>query len=96
MILPPEGTNITYKILGNDAVAMTGGQPVDGVITVPAIANQLRSGGVQRIAPVSDEPEKYTDRRVLSDLGETGVYQRGARPEQPDLLPPARPAGEMH
>ncbi|MDH5173138.1 MAG: indolepyruvate ferredoxin oxidoreductase family protein, partial [Gammaproteobacteria bacterium] len=59
------GTNITYKILFNDAVAMTGGQPVDGVITVPAIANQVRSEGVQRIAVVSDEPEKYTDRRVF-------------------------------
>ena len=39
------GTNITYKILFNDAVAMTGGQPVDGVITVPAIASQMRSEG---------------------------------------------------
>lgn len=54
-------TNITYKILFNDAVAMTGGQPVDGQITVPAIANQVRAEGVQRIA-ISDEPEKYTDR----------------------------------
>jgi indolepyruvate ferredoxin oxidoreductase len=54
------GTNITYKILFNDAVAMTGGQPVDGVISVPAIANQVRSEGVQRIAVVSDEPGKYT------------------------------------
>jgi indolepyruvate ferredoxin oxidoreductase len=54
--------NITYKILFNDAVAMTGGQPVDGVISVPAIANQVHSEGVQRIAIVSDEPEKYTDK----------------------------------
>ncbi|MBN7795284.1 indolepyruvate ferredoxin oxidoreductase family protein [Parahaliea mediterranea] len=56
------GTNITYKILFNDAVAMTGGQPVDGVITVPAIASQVRAEGVQRIAVVSDEPEKYRDK----------------------------------
>ncbi len=59
------GTNITYKILFNDAVAMTGGQPVDGVITVPAIANQVRSEGVQRIAVVSDEPEKYSDKNIF-------------------------------
>ncbi|MEQ9464897.1 MAG: indolepyruvate ferredoxin oxidoreductase family protein, partial [Haliea sp.] len=57
--------NITYKILFNDAVAMTGGQPVDGVITVPAIANQVRSEGVQRIAVMSDEPEKYTDKALF-------------------------------
>jgi len=59
------GTNITYKILFNDAVAMTGGQPVDGVITVPAIANQVRSEGVQRIAVMSDEPDKYTDKSLF-------------------------------
>jgi indolepyruvate ferredoxin oxidoreductase len=59
------GTNITYKILFNDAVAMTGGQPVDGVITVPAIANQVRSEGVQRIAVVSDEPQKYSDKGLF-------------------------------
>nr|MCS5574837.1 pyruvate ferredoxin oxidoreductase [Pseudomonadales bacterium] len=59
------GTNITYKILFNDAVAMTGGQPVDGVITVPAIANQVRSEGVQRIAIVSDESEKYSDKSIF-------------------------------
>ncbi|MDO8863171.1 indolepyruvate ferredoxin oxidoreductase family protein [Haliea sp. E1-2-M8] len=59
------GTNITYKILFNDAVAMTGGQPVDGVITVPAIACQVRAEGVQRIAVMSDEPEKYRDKSLF-------------------------------
>ncbi len=49
--------NITYKILFNDAVAMTGGQPVDGVISVPAIANQMRAEGVKKIVIVSDQPE---------------------------------------
>ena len=53
------GINITYKILFNDAVAMTGGQPVDGQITVPMIAQQVTAEGVRRVVVVSDEPEKY-------------------------------------
>ncbi len=53
--------NITYKILFNDAVAMTGGQPIDGTLTVPAIANQLKSEGVAKIVIVSDQPEKIVD-----------------------------------
>jgi len=54
------GTNITYKILFNDAVAMTGGQPVDGPISVPAIAHSVRAEGVERIALVSDEPKQFS------------------------------------
>ena len=54
------GANMTYKILFNDAVAMTGGQPVDGQITVPDITFQLYGEGIRRIAVVSDEPEKYS------------------------------------
>jgi indolepyruvate ferredoxin oxidoreductase len=53
------GANITYKILFNDAVAMTGGQPVDGPVSVHAIAHSVRAEGVQRIALVSDDPEKF-------------------------------------
>ncbi|UXU76651.1 MULTISPECIES: indolepyruvate ferredoxin oxidoreductase family protein [unclassified Paracoccus (in: a-proteobacteria)] len=53
------GGNITYKILYNDAVAMTGGQPVDGPVSVAAIAQSCRAEGVQRIALVSDHPEKF-------------------------------------
>ena len=52
-------TNITYKILYNDAVAMTGGQPVDGPVSIQSIAHAVRSEGVQRIALVSDEPELF-------------------------------------
>ena len=52
-------TNITYKILFNDAVAMTGGQPVDGPISVDGIAHEVRANGVPRIAVVSDQPEKF-------------------------------------
>ena len=53
------GVNITYKILFNDAVAMTGGQPVDGRLTVPQITHQVRNEGIERIAVVTDEPEKF-------------------------------------
>ncbi|MEZ5839837.1 MAG: indolepyruvate ferredoxin oxidoreductase family protein [Hyphomicrobiales bacterium] len=53
------GVNITYKILFNDAVAMTGGQPNDGGLTVPEIAAQVAAEGARRIAIVSDEPHKY-------------------------------------
>jgi len=52
-------TNITYKILFNDAVAMTGGQHHEGNLTVDMIARQVRAEGVSRIALVSDEPDKY-------------------------------------
>ena len=54
------GTNITFKILFNDAVAMTGGQPVDGPITVERIAHSVRAEGIERIALVSDEPENFS------------------------------------
>jgi indolepyruvate ferredoxin oxidoreductase len=53
------GANITYKILYNDAVAMTGGQPVDGPVSPAAIAQNCRSEGVERIALVSDQPDKF-------------------------------------
>ncbi len=52
-------SNITYKILFNDAVAMTGGQPHDGDITVPEIAWQVYGEGVKKIVIVTDEPHKY-------------------------------------
>ncbi|MBL6751329.1 MAG: indolepyruvate ferredoxin oxidoreductase family protein [Nevskia sp.] len=57
------GVNITYKILYNDAVAMTGGQPVDGTMTVPQVAQQLLAEGVRRVVVVTDEPGKYATRR---------------------------------
>jgi indolepyruvate ferredoxin oxidoreductase len=56
------GVNVTFKILYNDAVAMTGGQPVEGQPTVPQIARQLAAEGVGAIAVVTDEPGKYGGR----------------------------------
>ncbi len=57
--------NITYKILYNDAVAMTGGQPIDGTLTVPMIAQQLVGEGIQRIALVTEDLSRYADRSAL-------------------------------
>ncbi|HYJ44356.1 MAG TPA: indolepyruvate ferredoxin oxidoreductase family protein [Xanthobacteraceae bacterium] len=53
------GVNITYKILFNDAVAMTGGQMHDGGLTVWQIAAQVAAEGAKRVVVVSDEPKKY-------------------------------------
>ncbi len=61
------GVNITYKVLYNDAVAMTGGQPIDGTLTVQQISHQLYGEGIRRIALVSDEPNKYPSRADFAD-----------------------------
>jgi len=53
------GINITYKILFNDAVAMTGGQRHEGGLNVYAIANQVAAEGVKKLVLVTDEPWKY-------------------------------------
>ncbi len=65
------GTNITYKILYNDAVAMTGGQRHEGTLSVPQIAAQVHAEGVSRIAIVSDEPDKYAGTGVAFPFGTT-------------------------
>ena len=59
------GVNVTYKILYNDAVAMTGGQPVEGAPSVGVIARQLLDEGVRKTVVVSDDPGKFEG---LSDL----------------------------
>ncbi|MCP5151041.1 MAG: indolepyruvate ferredoxin oxidoreductase family protein [Ectothiorhodospiraceae bacterium] len=53
------GVNITFKILYNDAVAMTGGQRVDGNLDVAAITRQVQAEGARRVVVVTDEPDKY-------------------------------------
>lgn len=79
------GVNITYKILYNDAVAMTGGQAAEGGFSVPQIVAQVLAEGAVRVVVVSDEPGKYRDRTDLPagvtvhDRGELDVVQRELR-----------------
>jgi indolepyruvate ferredoxin oxidoreductase len=78
------GVNITYKLLFNDAVAMTGGQSVDGPLSVPAVVDQLRAEGVARIEVVADDPARYRDVRLpgirrVRDRDEMDALQRELR-----------------
>ncbi len=57
--------NVTYKILYNDAVAMTGGQPVDGPLSAPMIAQQVAAENVKRIALVTEDLSRYENRSGL-------------------------------
>jgi indolepyruvate ferredoxin oxidoreductase len=62
---------ITYKILYNDAVAMTGGQPVDGSLSVPEIARQVEAEGAKRVVIVSDNVEPHRRHAELFPIGTT-------------------------
>ena len=78
------GTNITYKILYNDAVAMTGGQPVDGPISSAAIARACRAEGVSRIALVTEDLDRHARAdfppdTTFHDRGELDAVQRELR-----------------
>jgi indolepyruvate ferredoxin oxidoreductase len=53
------GSNVTYKLLFNDAVAMTGGQHPESNFTVPQITRQLAAEGVAKTVVVAAEPERY-------------------------------------
>ncbi|WP_088284384.1 indolepyruvate ferredoxin oxidoreductase family protein [Ideonella sp. A 288] len=77
---------LTYKILYNDAVAMTGGQPVDGSTSVPQIARQVEAEGVRQLAIVSDDIGKYRGQQgqfppatTFHDRSELDAVQRRLR-----------------
>jgi indolepyruvate ferredoxin oxidoreductase len=70
------GVNITYKILYNDAVAMTGGQPVDGTLTVPQIVAQMTAEGARKVVIVTDEPDKYDDLKTTPTMAGVEVHHR--------------------
>ena len=84
------GIDITYKILFNDAVAMTGGQAVDGELTVPQITRQVAAEGARRIVVVTDEPGKFAaGHRVRA--GHHGAPPRRARRRAARAARSARP-----
>ncbi|MFV0926603.1 indolepyruvate ferredoxin oxidoreductase family protein [Pseudomonas palmensis] len=70
---------ITYKLLYNDAVAMTGGQPVDGNLSVAQISRQLAAEGVQRLVVVSDDVDKY---KGIHDLAQGVAVMRRDRMDE--------------
>jgi len=78
------GVNVTYKVLYNDAVAMTGGQDVDGDLTPAAVTHQLHAEGVRPIHLVSDDPSRHRPETlapgtILSHRDELDAVQRDLR-----------------
>ena len=70
------GANITYKLLVNDAVAMTGGQPVEGHLTAAEIAAQLLAERVRRVVLVSDDPDRFRGAAAGLPAGVTVHHRR--------------------
>ena len=72
------GVNITYKILYNGAVAMTGGQQPSGALPVPALTRKLAADGVRKTVVLTDELEKYAG---ISLAANATLRDRDALPE---------------
>lgn len=75
-------TNITYKLLYNSTVAMTGGQDIQGGMTVPNMVKMLEAEGVSRIIVTTDEPRRYPGGKV----GSAEVWPRERLMEAEQLL----------
>jgi indolepyruvate ferredoxin oxidoreductase len=74
------GVNITYKILYNSAVAMTGGQQAAGAVPVPELTHKLAADGVRQIAVLTEDPEKYEGVKLAANT------QLRDRDDLPDVL----------
>ena len=70
--LVASGLNITYKILYNGHVAMTGGQDAQGALPIPQLTRKLEAEGVRKTIVLAEEPEQYQRRRA-------GFERPGAR-----------------
>ncbi len=64
------GVDITFKILYNDAVAMTGGQDAAGALSVPALTRELAAQGIARVIVLSDAPGKFAGESRLAASAE--------------------------
>ena len=64
------GVDVTFKILYNDAVAMTGGQDAAGALPVPALTKELEAQGIRKIVVVSDDPRRYQGESSLAPMAE--------------------------
>jgi len=82
------GVNLTYKVLYNDAVAMTGGQSLDGALSPAQITHQLKSEGVWPVYLVSDEPELYPASMNAIVYVQTCAAEKRRRRKRGQLIDP--------